>query len=98
MTGEKAEGTSYGSGVALVAGGSGGLGAAICRALARAGSDVALTYHRNKDAAEAVAGDVRAAGRRAAVTQVDLTDQARVLRFVTDAAAEFGPVHTAVYA
>jgi NAD(P)-dependent dehydrogenase (short-subunit alcohol dehydrogenase family) len=41
--------------VALVTGGSGGVGAASCTALAQLGADLVLTYHRNKDAAEDVA-------------------------------------------
>ncbi len=98
MTAEKAGGARYGVGVALVAGGSGGLGAAICRALAQAGSDVSLTYHHNLDAAQVTADDVRAAGRRASVTQVDLTDEAQVLGAVAGAVAEFGAIHTVVYA
>lgn len=59
---------------ALVAGGSGGVGAAICDLLARDGFDVALTYHRNSDAAELAAAAVRAHGRTASTHQLDLTD------------------------
>ena len=40
-------------GAAIVTGGSGGLGAAVCRLLAERGSDVALTYHGNEAAARA---------------------------------------------
>ncbi|MET0909084.1 MAG: SDR family oxidoreductase [Ilumatobacteraceae bacterium] len=61
---------------ALVAGGSGGVGSAICAVLAREGCDVALTYRSNRDAAEATAKAVEATGRQASVHQVDLTDAA----------------------
>jgi 3-oxoacyl-[acyl-carrier protein] reductase len=88
----------YASGTAIVAGGSGGIGAAICRALANAGSDVALTYHRNGDRAAAAAGEVKAVGRKARIAQVDLTDEAAVRAFVDESAREFGAVHTVVYA
>ena len=54
-------------GAAIVTGGSGGLGAAVCRLLAERGSDVALTYRGNEAAARAVAADVEASGRRADV-------------------------------
>ena len=43
------------SGIALVVGGSGGIGAAVVAALARSGSHVALTYHRNRAGGEAAA-------------------------------------------
>lgn len=85
-------------GVALVAGGSGGIGRAICAALARDGSDIALTYHRNREGAEAAAAAVRDAGRRAEILQVDLTDEEAVARFVARMTVQFGGVHTAVYA
>lgn len=59
---------------ALVAGGSGGVGAAICDVLARDGFDVALTYHRNTEAAELAAKAVRDHGRNVSTHQLDLTD------------------------
>jgi 3-oxoacyl-[acyl-carrier protein] reductase len=55
----------YASGAAVVAGGSGGIGQAICRDLALAGSDVSFTYNKNRESAEATAEAVRAAGRKA---------------------------------
>ncbi|WP_051192806.1 SDR family NAD(P)-dependent oxidoreductase [Nocardia jiangxiensis] len=58
----------------LVAGGSGGIGSAICRALARDGFDIALTYHRNSEAAEKTADAIRDLGAKAWVHQLDLTD------------------------
>ncbi|HEX2885458.1 SDR family NAD(P)-dependent oxidoreductase [Vineibacter terrae] len=85
-------------GVAIVAGGSGGIGAAVCRRLAEAGADIALTYHRNRDKALDAQRSVEAAGRRASITPVDLADAGAVQRFVTDTAAAFGAVHTVVYA
>ena len=54
-------------GWALVAGGSGGLGAACCLALARAGMDVVVGYGRRAEAAETVAEAVRGEGRQAAI-------------------------------
>jgi NAD(P)-dependent dehydrogenase (short-subunit alcohol dehydrogenase family) len=88
----------FASGVAVVAGGSGGIGAAICRTLAEAGSDIALTYHSNKARAEAVAADVRAFGRKVEIAAVDLNDEMGVASFVSKAAKTFGGVHTAIYA
>ena len=88
----------FATGAAIVAGGSGGIGAAICRQLAEGGADVALTYHRNKDKAAAVAKAIEATGRQAHMAAVDLNDDAAVAAFVEDTAQRFGGVHTAVYA
>ena len=64
---------------ALVTGGSSDIGAAITRALAKRGADVAIHYHRNADKAAAVAEEVRALGRQAWIVQADLSlvDEAR---------------------
>jgi 3-oxoacyl-[acyl-carrier protein] reductase len=50
--------------VALVTGGSRGIGAAVARALAGAGADVAITYLNSRQAAENVAAEMRATGAR----------------------------------
>ncbi len=85
-------------GVAVVTGGSGGIGAAICTLLAARGSDVAFTYRSNADAAEEVEAAITAAGRRAYAAQVDVTDPDAVKAFVDAAADRFGAVHTAISA
>jgi NAD(P)-dependent dehydrogenase (short-subunit alcohol dehydrogenase family) len=82
------------AGRALVVGGSGGIGRAICRRLAAAGTDVALTYRGNAGAAEDAAGDVRAAGRAASVHRLALEDAAAVRALVEG----LGAVHTVVHA
>jgi len=63
----------------LVTGGSRGIGAATARLAARRGWDVAVNYTHDRAAAEAVAFDVRAAGRRALVVQADVGDDAQVV-------------------
>jgi NAD(P)-dependent dehydrogenase (short-subunit alcohol dehydrogenase family) len=88
----------FAEGVALVAGGSGGIGAAICSTLARAGANIALTYRSRAANAEAVAEAVRAEGREAVVGQVDLEDAAQVARFVDGVVERFGRLHSVVYA
>ncbi|KAF1047921.1 SDR family NAD(P)-dependent oxidoreductase [Xylophilus sp.] len=75
---------------AFVTGGSRGIGAAIARALAAQGADVALTYAHSKDRAEAVAAGIRAQGRRAIAIAADAADAAQVAAAVDRAAAEFG--------
>ena len=86
------------SGVALVAGGSGGIGAAICADLGRAGSNVALTYRANAAAGEAAAQAVRGHGRLAEARCVDLGDARAVKAFVDAAADRYGRIHSVVYA
>lgn len=71
--------TSTPAPVLLVTGASRGIGAATARLAAARGWDVAVNYTRDAAAAEAVAADVRAAGRRALVVQADVADEAQVL-------------------
>jgi NAD(P)-dependent dehydrogenase (short-subunit alcohol dehydrogenase family) len=85
-------------GVAVVTGGSGGLGAAVCRMLGERGSDVAVFYRSNEDAARAVAGDVEAHGRRSVTCSVDLLDAVATAAAVEEVAGQFGGVHTLVHA
>ncbi|GGZ39743.1 SDR family NAD(P)-dependent oxidoreductase [Streptomyces poonensis] len=60
--------------VALVTGGSRGIGAATALRLAREGADVAITYVRDKDAAEDVVRRVEALGRRGLALRADAAD------------------------
>ncbi|HSV84884.1 MAG TPA: 3-oxoacyl-ACP reductase FabG [Ramlibacter sp.] len=59
---------------ALVTGGSGGIGAAICRQLAAQGLHVIVHAHRRPERAEALASELRAAGGSASTTAFDLAD------------------------
>ena len=86
------------TGVALVAGGSGGTGSVICSTLAEYGCDVALTYKSNRENGETAAKAVEAHGRRATLARVGLEDPAQVKAFVEATIAEFGSIHTVVYA
>src|SRR3954471_5045748 len=71
----------------LVTGGSSGIGRAIAIAAARAGARVALTYRMNEAGARDVERDILALGRRAAVIQLDLTDE-RAVRALGPAARD----------
>ncbi|RAR99575.1 SDR family oxidoreductase [Cupriavidus alkaliphilus] len=77
-------------GVALVTGGARRLGRAIALELAAQGWDVAVHCHRSVDEAEALATQIRALGRRAAVLRADLADEAATSRLVADCAAALG--------
>jgi len=76
----------------LVTGGSRGIGAAAARGAAARGWDVLVNYTRDAAAAEAVAADVRARGRRALVVQGDVGDEAQVMAMFAalDAAVRAG--------
>jgi len=75
---------------ALVTGGSRGIGRAVAVLLARAGADVAIGYHSRSSEAEAVAGEVRALGRRAVLTGGDLGDPAAADRMAAEVGQAFG--------
>jgi NAD(P)-dependent dehydrogenase (short-subunit alcohol dehydrogenase family) len=86
------------AGAAFVAGGTGGIGAAIVRTLAQRGSDVAFTYRANQAAADGLAGDVREHGPQVLALRLDLTDESATAKAVSEAAETFGGIHTLVYA
>ncbi|HEX5805244.1 MAG TPA: SDR family NAD(P)-dependent oxidoreductase, partial [Macromonas sp.] len=93
-----AEEPRFHEGFAIVTGGSGGIGREVALTLARAGANVALTYGRNKAAADEVAEQIRALGRKAFVSPLAIEDAAAVQAFVDAAAAELGALHSVVYA
>lgn len=72
----------FGTATALVAGGSGAIGAAACEALARDGFDVTLTYLKNEEAARKSVNSVEKYGRRGRMVQLDLTDVAATSELV----------------
>jgi 3-oxoacyl-[acyl-carrier protein] reductase len=75
---------------ALVTGGSRGIGRAVAILLARAGADVAIGFRSRAGEAEAVAGEVRALGRRAALIRGDLGDPAAADRMAVEVGEAFG--------
>ena len=81
---------------ALVTGGGRGIGRGIVLELAREGADVAINYHRDREAAERTADEVRAFGRRAAVFRADVGDREAVERMVAEAITFLGHLDVAV--
>jgi len=75
--------------VALVTGASTGIGRAIAIALARAGADVAITFHAGRRDASAVAAEIERIGRRAAVFQLELSDPASITALARDMRDQF---------
>jgi NAD(P)-dependent dehydrogenase (short-subunit alcohol dehydrogenase family) len=78
--------------VALVTGAGRRLGRAIALGLATAGWDVAVHWRASEDEARATAAAIEALGRRAALLQCDLADEAAVRTLVGRAGAALGPV------
>ncbi|MBN9741885.1 hypothetical protein DMP23_12310 [Amycolatopsis sp. A1MSW2902] len=76
-------------GVAVVTGGTGGLGSAICRALAARGSAVAFTYRSDHEAAKRLAAELEATA-----DPLDLTDARQTKAYIE----RFGAIHTLVHA
>jgi 3-oxoacyl-[acyl-carrier protein] reductase len=64
--------------LALITGGSRGIGAAIARQLAADGYDIWLNYQRNRQSAENVAAEIRQLGRTCELLQFDVADEAQV--------------------
>jgi 3-oxoacyl-[acyl-carrier protein] reductase len=85
-------------GTAIVTGGSGGIGAAVCRLLVRAGSRVAFTYRSRRQQADSLLSELAGAPVPVSAHQVDLADPAGTRRFVDAVGGESGGVHTVVYA
>jgi len=82
--------------VALVTGGSRGIGRAVAISLAEAGAAVAVNYREKKAEAEATARAIRAAGGRAMAVGADVSKTAEVARMVAAVEAELGPVEVLV--
>ena len=75
---------------ALVTGASRGIGAAIALRLAQEGADVAITYERSADKAEAVAGEIKKLGRKGVAIQADSGDAEAVVAAVERAVETLG--------
>jgi 3-oxoacyl-[acyl-carrier protein] reductase len=78
--------------IALITGGSRGIGRATAMLFAREGADVAFCHLDDDTQAEATAGEIRALGRRALHRSVDVADIAATKSFARQVEESFGPV------
>jgi 3-oxoacyl-[acyl-carrier protein] reductase len=78
--------------VALVTGGSRGIGRAIAETLASRGAAVAIAYREREDAARTVVATIQARGARAVAIRCDVGDEKQVEQLFTAVTHELGPV------
>ena len=81
---------------ALVSGASSGIGRAVALALGQAGADVVVNYVSGRDAAEAVAAEIRGFGPRAMTVQADVSQESEVQSMFAQAIEAFGTLHVVV--
>ncbi len=82
--------------IALVTGGSRGIGRSVAVALARAGCDVAINYHEHADDARETVWAIEAAGRRPLAVQADVSRPDDVRLLAESVANRLGPVDVLV--
>ncbi|MGA8943553.1 MAG: 3-oxoacyl-[acyl-carrier-protein] reductase [Thermoactinomyces sp.] len=82
--------------VAVVTGGSRGIGRAIALSLAKAGADVAIFYAGNHTAAEETVAAIRETGRKAAAFQVDVSRSDQVEKAFKEVQSSLGQVNILV--
>ncbi|HYQ91258.1 MAG TPA: SDR family NAD(P)-dependent oxidoreductase, partial [Candidatus Competibacteraceae bacterium] len=78
--------------VALVTGGSRGIGKAISLLLAKEGAKIGLNYNRSANEANAVADEIKALGSEAFVVQADVSDAASARNLVKQVLEHFGTI------
>jgi enoyl-[acyl-carrier protein] reductase III len=85
-----------GNKVALVTGGSGDIGRAICLVLAEQGYDIAFTFFRDKDAADETAALIEKHGRRSATLRAHLGEAGTATRIVEETVEQLGSLDAIV--
>jgi glucose 1-dehydrogenase len=86
----------FGQQCAVVTGGESGIGKACALALGKAGALVALTYHTDRDAAQAVVAEISLAGGKAFARHTDVGEEDQVEALFTAAEGTFGAVRLLV--
>ncbi|MCU0359122.1 MAG: SDR family oxidoreductase [Bacteroidia bacterium] len=78
--------------VALVIGGTGGIGMATCLQLAKDGFDLIVHYNKNKEKAEAIKTQIESLGRKALCIQSNITDDKEIQHMVEKGLRNFGRI------
>ncbi|MFV0254236.1 MAG: SDR family NAD(P)-dependent oxidoreductase [Beutenbergiaceae bacterium] len=86
------EGRALTGRVIVVTGGGRGMGRSTVLAAARAGADVAFSYHESEPAARALVQEVQALGTRVQAYPCDLRDTGQVRRFIAAVESDFGRI------
>ena len=73
----------------LVTGASSGIGRAIALRCAHAGADLAITYRKNQQGADATAQEIRSLGRRAEVLRIDISREADIQSLTAQLSRQF---------
>ncbi len=82
--------------VAVVTGGSRGIGRAIALELARRGAKIVVNYHQSPEAAKAVVGEIQASGGQAAAFQANVAEAEAAQNLIKFAIETFGDLHILV--
>ena len=88
----------FANGAAVVIGGSGGIGQAICLSLAAAGCKVALSYRNKQAAAKSLVQQIENSGGQAICLPCDTLDTPAIEHFFQEAVRQYGAIHTLVNA
>lgn len=90
------DGRRFESRVAVVTGAGGALGGAVARSFGREGAQVAVSYRRNKDSAEAVVAEIESLGGDAYAGYLEVTNEESVDTFVSGVVERFGRIDVLV--
>lgn len=78
--------------IAIVTGGSRGIGAATAKKLASQGATVVVTYSKSPDRAKEVVASIAASGGKAEAVQADQADEKQIIKVIDDAAKKHGRI------
>ena len=89
---------SFAPGAVIVAGGSGGIGAGICKRFAAAGMPVCFTYHSDESKALSLRAEIESSGGKCEYEKIDLAVPEQVEKLVAGVAERHGRISNVIYA